>query len=338
MVLLVITAIVVAGATYSYFSYTNPGGPASTISSSPSTSQSTSTFLTGSNSSQSVSSSECAPSPGHTGNSSYTVTETGWPGCDCALVASNSQGMLYVSTNAKVGDDVCLAASLYDSDTVAFTITNSTGSLVLQTAPCIALGAPGTPSPTGDSCETDWNTAAPGESGGVVTVGMGAVTAGNYSLAAGDGTGSASVLEANFTLGPGTTPESSSSTSPLQTTSTSEQCVITGQADGFDLRVIWDSNQTPVVGAMVNATTHPDSVNGQPCGQPQSQYFTTSGGREWYSLGTYNIGGYSILVKYSGQSYTLTAGLSPLSTTCASLYLPSGRTNVTIAYLSSTCP
>jgi len=158
---------------------------------------------TESSSSQSVSRSECAAPPGPTGNSSFTVTQTAneWPSCDCALVASNSQGMLYVSTDAKVGDDVCLAASVNGSDTVGFTITNSTGNVVFQSIGCVSSGGIGASPPTGVSCETDWDTAAPGESGGVVTVGTGAITAGTYTLAATYGLGSPAVLQANFTLG-----------------------------------------------------------------------------------------------------------------------------------------
>lgn len=166
-------------------------------------SEPSSTLALESSSSQSVSRSECAASPAPKGNSSFAVTETlnGWPSCDCALVASNSYAMLYVSTDATVGDLVCLAASLNGSDTVAFTITNSTGSVVLQTLGCVSTGGLGGSPSTGISCETDWDTAAPGESGGAVTVGAGAVTAGTYTLAATDGPGSPAVLEANFTLG-----------------------------------------------------------------------------------------------------------------------------------------
>ena len=109
--------------------------------------------------------------------------------------------MLYVSTDATVGDLVCLAASLNGSDTVAFTITNSTGSVVLQSLGCVSSGGLGASPSTGDSCETDWDTAAPGESGGTITAGAGPVTPGTYTLVASDGQGSPAVLEANFTLG-----------------------------------------------------------------------------------------------------------------------------------------
>src|SRR5271170_1704317 len=178
LVLVVIAAIAAAGAAYSYFSYTNPGSQPSTISSSLSTSQST-----------------CAASPGQTANSSYTVTVTAnEPGCGCTLVDSNSHGTLCVSTDADVGDNVFLAASLNDSDTVAFTITNSTGSVVFQTIACVGGGEFATPPSTGVGCGTDWDTAAPDPQGNPIAPGT-------YTLAATDSQGSPIILEANFTLG-----------------------------------------------------------------------------------------------------------------------------------------
>lgn len=149
----------------------------------------------------SANSTECAPPSGNTGNSTHVITGTGWPDCDCALVASNSNGMLYVSTNGSVGDDICLAASLYGSDQVAFAITTLSGSVVFQTGFCVSSGGLGTSSSTGISCESDWNTAAPGESGGVVKFATAPITPGTYKLAALAGPGSPAVLEANFTLG-----------------------------------------------------------------------------------------------------------------------------------------
>ena len=77
--------------------------------------------------------------------------------------------------------------------TVAFTITNSSGKVVFQGAHCVSSGGVGE-TLTGVSCEADWNTAAPEQTGG-------AVTAGTYTLVATDTTGSTVVLEANFTLG-----------------------------------------------------------------------------------------------------------------------------------------
>jgi hypothetical protein len=170
----------------------------------------------------------CAPSPGGSGNATVTITQTvgQWPGCDCALVASNSQGALYVSTNAKVGDDVCLAASLNGSDIAAFTITNSTGSVVLQTIGCVSSGGLGASPSNGISCETDWDTAAPTESGGAIAVGTGPVTTGTYTLAATEGQGSPAVLQANFTL------LANSETSPTCTNLSSSSSSSTGNSQG----------------------------------------------------------------------------------------------------------
>lgn len=188
-ILAFMVAIAAVAAAYSYFSYTNPGGPASVNSS-------TTVSLP-----SSITDSTCSVNPGEAGHATVTQTVGGWPGCGCMLVASNSDGTLYVTTNAVVGDNVCLAASLYYSDSVGFTITNSTGSVVLETAACVSSGGLDSSSSTGVSCESDWNTAAPGESGGVAKVGTGAVTAGIYTLAATGNTGSPVILEANFTLG-----------------------------------------------------------------------------------------------------------------------------------------
>jgi len=236
--LLVITAMAIAGATYSYFSYSSPGGPASD------------------NSSASVTSSECTPIPGHAGDSTSTITAAagGWPGCDCALVASNTQGVLYVSTNANVGDDVWLAASLYDSGTVAFTIANSTGGVVLETAYCASSGGlGGVSSSTGISCRTDWNTAAPGESGGVAKVGAGAVTAGTYSVAATYTTGSPAVLEAKFTLGLAV-----ASTTSTCTSSTSSSLASGGHIENAVTPNVY-FNGSIYVGPTANFTVDPRS-------------------------------------------------------------------------------
>jgi len=137
-----------------------------------------------------------------------------------------------------------------------------------------------------------------------------------------------------------TTTNSTSTATSIVTssTTTSIECVITGQPGPFFLRVVWDSNQTPVAGARVEATTLPASVNGYPCSNPSTEDFTTASNTKWYSLGTQNEAGYSLTVSYSGQTYNFTAGLAPLSVTCASLSVPSGKTDVTINGLQTACP
>jgi len=122
-------------------------------------------------------------------------------------------------------------------------------------------------------------------------------------------------------------------------TSSTFQCSITGQPGGFFIRVVYDSNQTPVAGAAVNATSLADYCNNIPATVPSTSRFTTSSSTEWYSLPYENIGGYSISVAYSGQIYTLSANTAPLSITCASISLPSGNVNVTQKFASSPgCP
>jgi hypothetical protein len=105
------------------------------------------------------------------------------PPCGCELVDSNASGSLYVSPNAKVGDNVCVEASLKNTSEVSLTITNSSGSVVFS-AICVATGGAGPA--TGDTCTAFWNTANPDPQGN-------AITAGTYHLVSGD-------LEANFTL------------------------------------------------------------------------------------------------------------------------------------------
>ena len=123
-----------------------------------------------------------------------TVTESidqSGPPCGCVLVDSNSNGSLYVSPNPKVGDNVCVEASLNDSAQVSLSITNSTGSVVFSSA-CVATGQTRAPAPTGDTCMVLWNTANPDPQGN-------AIEPGTYHLVA-SGSSAAVQLEANFTL------------------------------------------------------------------------------------------------------------------------------------------
>ena len=128
----------------------------------------------------------CAPSPGESGNANVTITQTAgqWPPCSCALVDSNSNGTLYVSTNAVVGDDVCIAASMSASPIVSFKVLGPTGGVFLPGGGCVNSSG------TAVSCATSWNTAQlyPGGS---------EVQPGDYELIA---TGDSQSLRANFTL------------------------------------------------------------------------------------------------------------------------------------------
>jgi len=130
-------------------------------------------------------------------------------------------------------------------------------------------------------------------------------------------------------------------TSPTPVTTTT-YCSITGQAAGAFLRILSDSTQAPVVGAQVSATNKPDYcgsnqyTTNSPANIQTTITFTTNS-TEWYSLDTFNNAGYSFTVRYSGQSYTLTIELRPISATCATLLVPSGVTNSTITGLQTTC-
>jgi hypothetical protein len=130
------------------------------------------------------------------------------------------------------------------------------------------------------------------------------------------------------------------STSMMTTSTTSinssQTACTTPESTGpgpFFLRVVSDSNQTPFVGAQVTASSQTTTIgcNGSQTTAQTTFTFTTNN-TEWYSLDTANRAGYSIVVTYSGHTYNLTSGFAvgPIFVTCASLYLPSGKTNVTM--------
>lgn len=128
----------------------------------------------------------------------------------------------------------------------------------------------------------------------------------------------------------------STNTTTTTTTTTATACVILGQPGPIFLRVLSDSTLNPLVGAQIMAKNQPALCNGSPATGQTTLTFTTNG-TEWYSLGSENDAGYSFIISYSGQNYTFTANLAPVSVTCATLFVPSGRTNVTITEFQSTC-
>jgi hypothetical protein len=78
------------------------------------------------------------------------------------------------------------------------------------------------------------------------------------------------------------------------------------------------------------ATNEPDLC---PLGTPATPVLTlnfTTNNTEWYPLNGDNNMGYSFVITDSGQTYTFSASLRPVLSTCATLYVPSGRTNVTL--------
>ncbi len=116
------------------------------------------------------------------------------------------------------------------------------------------------------------------------------------------------------------------STSSLQQSVT---CIISGQPGPIFIRVLSDSNQT-VAGAQVAATSEPGYCGSTPAGSQSTVTFTTSSGTEWYPLNSQNSAGYSFVVTYAGQNYSFTAALRPVLATCTTLYVPSGRTSISI--------
>jgi hypothetical protein len=106
----------------------------------------------------------------------------------------------------------------------------------------------------------------------------------------------------------------------------------------FSLRVVSDSNQTPVSGAQVTATSIPTGYLPANCQGTQTTYKFTTNDTEWYSLPADWYGGFSLAVRYSGQSYSFTVSLPVESLTCSSLYVPSGMTNATRYTFQNDCP
>jgi hypothetical protein len=190
-VLVGVVAIIVVSA-IGYVAITNPAGPSTAQSPSTGTTQSTLTSNSSDSSTQSsvrtINQTTC------TGNVTEGLGIT-WPSCGCALVDSTSSGSLYVQSNLKVGDDVCIAAAMNGTSSVSFTITNSTGSRMF-TGVCAATGGMGNQPVTGDSCLALWNTAQPDPRGNPIQPG-------DYELTA---IGDSQSLRANFTLGPGPAP------------------------------------------------------------------------------------------------------------------------------------
>lgn len=115
-------------------------------------------------------------------------------------------------------------------------------------------------------------------------------------------------------------------------------CTDSAPTGPFFLRVLSDSTMEPVPGANVTATNRPVICNGTlPLADNVTVLFTT-GATEWYLLSSDGVdAAWSVTVKYDGQAYSLTENMNIISATCATLFLPSGRTNVTVYGYQSTC-
>ena len=124
-------------------------------------------------------------------------------------------------------------------------------------------------------------------------------------------------------------------TTLLITTSTT--CIITGQPGGIFFRVLSDSTSQPVSGVVVAAVNTPFQCDGSPATSKTVDMFTTTNGTEWFPLPSDNNYQYSFIANYQGHTFTFTATLQPVSMTCATLYVPSGRTNTTITVFGNGC-
>ncbi|MGD0637288.1 MAG: hypothetical protein ABSA72_04540 [Nitrososphaerales archaeon] len=165
-----------------------------------------------------------------------------------------------------------------------------------------------------------------------------AFSPGVYTIAVEDEWGQTAILHVTVvSASTGSTTSSSASSSSQQSTT----CIISGQPGPIFLRVISDSNQTPVAGAQVAATNEPaycgNGITSSPANNQVTVTFTTSSSTEWYSLDSENNAGYSFVITYLGHTYTFTASLRPVSLTCATLYVPSGRTSVSMEEFQSNC-
>ncbi len=129
-------------------------------------------------------------------------------------------------------------------------------------------------------------------------------------------------------------PRKVTETTEVGTTSTS--CIILGQPGGIMFRVLSDATSEPVSGVAVIAVNTPATCNGSPATNQTVDMFTTNE-TEWRSLPSDNNYQYSFVVNYQGRTFTLTATLRPVSLTCATLYVPSGKPNITITEFGNGC-
>jgi hypothetical protein len=113
-------------------------------------------------------------------------------------------------------------------------------------------------------------------------------------------------------------------------------CSISGQPEGMLLRILSDSTLRPIIGAQVTATNQPAFCNIFSATKQTTVTFTTYNSI-WYPLDGDNNAGYSFSVSYLGQNYSFKANLLPASVTCATLFIPSGRTNITTVEFQTTC-
>lgn len=118
----------------------------------------------------------------------------------------------------------------------------------------------------------------------------------------------------------------------------STPCTFMAQPGSLFLRVISDSNQTPISGAQVSATSAPWLCNGFPVAPKTTMTFVTNSTEWHYVGGGASEAAFSFDVKYAAHSYSFTESVLVEGVSCVTLFIPSGDTNVTWGTFQSTCP
>ena len=130
---------------------------------------------------------------------------------------------------------------------------------------------------------------------------------------------------------------SNSTTTETVTSYTLSYCIVTGTPGPIYVRFLNSSTMAPVAGVYVVAVTTVWYCSNSSSTASRTVSVFTTNGTEWYQLPTVNHPVYSIAAFYSGHMYNFTAESGPMSTACATLYIPSGQTNATIISASGLC-
>jgi len=101
----------------------------------------------------------------------------------------------------------------------------------------------------------------------------------------------------------------------------STTCTFSAYPLALGIRVVSDTNQTPIAGASVAATGTPTLCDGIPATSQEKVTFVTNGS-EWYYLPSVDYSTYKFVVGYSGHSYDFSQGLGIEDVTCVSLSIP----------------
>jgi hypothetical protein len=142
------------------------------------------------------------------------------------------------------------------------------------------------------------------------------------------------VVSLGLNVYPYSTPRSVTVTTLVEAASTI--CRISGQPGGIFFRVLSVSTSEPITGVVVTGVNTPSLCGDSPATSQTVDMFTTNG-TEWHPLLSDNNYQYSFVANYQGHTFTFTATLRPVSLTCATLYVPSGKTNTTITEFANHC-